>query len=120
MSDQNPQTPTFYLQFDCPDCGGVLLPIEEGGFLQFQCEVGHRYSPETLLDAQRERAEYAIWEALRGSVETGRLLRRLAALDGSQQNPSAPHLAWRMQQQEKIVDFLRQALSELNKAEGTE
>lgn len=118
MIDKNIQSPTHNLQFNCPDCGGVLLPIQEGDFVHFQCEVGHRYSPQTLLDAQRESVEYSIWESIRGVTETTRLIRKLAAQD-SQAEPdlSASQAMWHIQQQDKVVAFLRQALTELNKQE---
>jgi hypothetical protein len=118
MPDQNLQHPTFDLQFDCPDCGGVLLPVYEGGFLHFQCEVGHLYSPETLLNGQRERTEYAIWEAIRVATETARLLEKMAAqLDQEEQSQPKDDF---QQQQQRIIAFLRQALSEFNKKAGTE
>jgi two-component system chemotaxis response regulator CheB len=104
------------LEFDCPDCGGVLLPIIEGGFVLFQCEVGHRYAPETLLSAQREKTEYAIWESIRGVAETARLLRKIESLNGQPEpNMSAADLVWHLQQQEKLDILLRQAISELNR-----
>ena len=47
----------------CPECGGGLREGSEAGVLQWQCKVGHRYSPETLIDAQAEDVEGALWAA---------------------------------------------------------
>lgn len=62
----------------CPECGGVLSEHEEAGVSQWGCRVGHRYSPETLADAQAEDVEAALWTAMRALSDRCRLLRRLA------------------------------------------
>ena len=49
----------------CPECGGVLSERTEAGMLQWECRVGHRYSPDTLIDAQAESVEGALWAARR-------------------------------------------------------
>jgi hypothetical protein len=41
----------------CPECGSVLNERTEAGTLQWQCRVGHRYSPDALIDAQAEDVE---------------------------------------------------------------
>ena len=64
--------------FGCPECGGVLQPIDEGSWLRFRCMVGHAYSPEALLDAQADSLESALWSAVRNLEERSELLRRLA------------------------------------------
>jgi two-component system chemotaxis response regulator CheB len=67
----------WQLQFSCPDCGGVLLPVE-GETLNFKCEVGHLYSPITLLSEQSSHIEDALWTAIRALAEKARLSRQLA------------------------------------------
>ena len=64
--------------FGCPECGGVLQPIDEGEWLRFRCMVGHAYSPEALLDAQADALESALWSAVRNLEERAELMRRLA------------------------------------------
>jgi two-component system chemotaxis response regulator CheB len=61
----------------CPDCRGVLWEIQEGDLLRFRCRTGHAYSPETLLNAEDEGVEEALWEALRALEERVSLRRRL-------------------------------------------
>jgi two-component system chemotaxis response regulator CheB len=70
---EGPQT-----AFGCPDCGGVLQPVDEGSVSRFRCLVGHAYSPEALLDAQTDALESALWMAVRGLEERSELLGRLA------------------------------------------
>jgi two-component system chemotaxis response regulator CheB len=79
--------------FGCPDCGGVLQPIDEGEWLRFRCMVGHAYSPEALLDAQADALESALWSAVRNLEERSELLRRLADRTADR----APEVAGRYQ-----------------------
>jgi two-component system chemotaxis response regulator CheB len=62
----------------CPECGGVLTEYSEAGAAQWQCRVGHRYSPESLVEAQSADVEAALWSAVRALEDRALLLRRLA------------------------------------------
>lgn len=62
----------------CPDCGGVLMEREEGnGVVRFACQVGHAYSPESLVEQQGDALESALWKALRTLEERADLLNRM-------------------------------------------
>lgn len=62
----------------CPECGGVLSEHQEAGVTQWRCRVGHRYSPESLADAQSQGVEAALWAAVRALDDRQALLLRLA------------------------------------------
>jgi two-component system, chemotaxis family, protein-glutamate methylesterase/glutaminase len=62
----------------CPDCGGVLMESEEGGLVRFACQVGHAYSPESLVEHQGDALESALWQALRTLEERADLLDKMA------------------------------------------
>jgi two-component system, chemotaxis family, protein-glutamate methylesterase/glutaminase len=62
----------------CPDCGGVLTEQTEVGTLQWECRVGHRFSPETLIDLQADDVEGALWAAVRAPADRAALLERMA------------------------------------------
>jgi two-component system, chemotaxis family, protein-glutamate methylesterase/glutaminase len=62
----------------CPDCGGVLSERPAAGVLQWECRVGHRYSPDTLIDAQADSVESALWAAVRALDDRAILLARMA------------------------------------------
>jgi two-component system chemotaxis response regulator CheB len=75
QQDDRPGAPSA---FSCPDCGGVLWEIKEGDFVRFRCRVGHAFSPETMLGAQSDILEQALWSALKTLEESARLSKRLA------------------------------------------
>jgi two-component system, chemotaxis family, protein-glutamate methylesterase/glutaminase len=62
----------------CPECGGVLTERDEASTKVWQCRVGHRYSPEALVDAQAVDVESALWAAVRALEDRARLLDRMA------------------------------------------
>lgn len=64
--------------FGCPDCGGVLYELEDGGLLRYRCRIGHAYASESLDAAQEEAVELALGTALRQLEERAVLSRRLA------------------------------------------
>lgn len=64
-------------RFTCPDCGGVLFASEEPGLLTFNCSVGHRYSPESLVAANLDGVEAALWTAVRTLEDRIVLLSRI-------------------------------------------
>jgi two-component system chemotaxis response regulator CheB len=62
----------------CPECGGVLTERAEADVLQWQCRVGHRYSPDTLIDLQAGHVEGALWAAIFVLADRSALLQRMA------------------------------------------
>jgi len=62
----------------CPECGGVLTEEHRAGVLQWECHVGHRYSPRSLADAQSDRVEQALWTSVRMLRDRSALLSRMA------------------------------------------
>jgi len=62
----------------CPECGGVLRQRAEGQVTQWECRVGHRYSPDSLLESQARQVESALWAAVRALEDREALLARLA------------------------------------------
>jgi two-component system chemotaxis response regulator CheB len=75
QEDDRPGDPSPY---SCPDCGGVLWEIEDGNLVRYRCRVGHAFSPETMLSAQADVLEEALWSAVKTLEESARLSRRLA------------------------------------------
>jgi two-component system chemotaxis response regulator CheB len=64
--------------FSCPECHGTLWESDESGILRFRCRVGHVYSPDSMLAAQTDSVDRALWAALRALEERAALTRRLA------------------------------------------
>jgi two-component system, chemotaxis family, protein-glutamate methylesterase/glutaminase len=62
----------------CPECHGTLWEADEDGILRFRCRVGHVYSAESMLAAQTDEVDRALWIALRTLEERVALTCRLA------------------------------------------
>ena len=58
----------------CPECGGVLVEIKEGGFTRYRCHTGHAYSGDTLLVSVTEAVEDKLWSTMRALEEASMLL----------------------------------------------
>jgi two-component system chemotaxis response regulator CheB len=76
IGDESP--PGRPSSLSCPDCGGVLRLVEDGHLLRFPCRVGHAYGAESLLGAQSDTIEEALWTALRALEERIDLHRRVS------------------------------------------
>jgi two-component system chemotaxis response regulator CheB len=75
QEDERPGEPSPY---SCPDCGGVLWEIQDENLVRYRCRVGHAFSSETMLSAQSEVLEEALWTAVKTLEESARLSKRLA------------------------------------------
>lgn len=64
--------------FSCPDCAGVLMEFYDGDLLRFRCQIGHAYSPESLVAHQTDQVDATFWSAFRAVDERATLLLRLA------------------------------------------
>jgi two-component system chemotaxis response regulator CheB len=114
--DDRPGEPSPY---SCPDCGGVLWEIADGEeYLRYRCRVGHAFSPESMLSAQSEVLEEALWSAAKTLEESARLSRRLAATERARGHD---WLALRFEEKEKEardrVEVIRRYLLETDTSE---
>jgi two-component system, chemotaxis family, protein-glutamate methylesterase/glutaminase len=96
----------------CPECGGVLTERDEAGVLRWKCKVGHRYSPETLIDAQAEDVEGALWAAIRALNDRAALLQRMTEqAERRGQSRSASRFRRQAQSSSEQADIVRHALA---------
>ncbi|MBV9942727.1 MAG: chemotaxis protein CheB [Solirubrobacterales bacterium] len=96
----------------CPECGGVLTERPEAGVLQWQCRVGHRYSPDTLVDLQADDVEGALWAAIRTLADRAVLLERMARQSEERGQPrSARRFRRQAEAASEQAEIVRQALS---------
>jgi two-component system, chemotaxis family, protein-glutamate methylesterase/glutaminase len=106
--------------FTCPECSGGLWEAAEAGVPRFRCRTGHQYSLETLLAAQSDSIEPALWSAVRALEERSAMLRRVAQRMSSRGNPSSAfRYARQADQGIQHALALRHALHNLHAA-GTE
>src|SRR5215471_4627690 len=59
------EPPGDLIPLTCPECNGPLYEVTDGELAQFQCFVGHRFSPESLSEQHTEALERALWTAMR-------------------------------------------------------
>ncbi|HEY1518573.1 MAG TPA: chemotaxis protein CheB [Solirubrobacteraceae bacterium] len=96
----------------CPECGGVLSERAEAGVPQWECLVGHRYSQDTLIDAQADSVESALWAAIRALADRAVLLGRMAhQADHRGQHRSARRFRHQAQSASEQAETVRQALT---------
>lgn len=74
-ADDRPGEPSV---FTCPECHGTLWEVDEGSVLRFRCRVGHVYSTDSMLAAQSDEVDRALWVALRTLEERAALSHKLA------------------------------------------
>ena len=90
--------------FSCPECGGVLWEIKDDELTRYRCRVGHAFSTESMMAAQSESVEEALWAALKTLEESASLSRRLA------QQARERHQDWLAQRfEEKVRDAQQRA-----------
>jgi two-component system chemotaxis response regulator CheB len=78
-ADQPTQQPNGeQIPVNCPECNGPLYEIKDGELAQFECFVGHRFSPESLSEQHTEALERALWTAVRKLKERVVLHEQLA------------------------------------------
>jgi two-component system chemotaxis response regulator CheB len=74
--------------------------------------VGHRYSPDTLIDAQADDVEGALWAAIRVLADRAALLQRMAQQAEKRGHPrSARHFRRQSQSASEQAEIVRQALA---------
>jgi two-component system, chemotaxis family, protein-glutamate methylesterase/glutaminase len=65
----------------CPECQGGMSETTSDGTIGYSCHVGHTWSARTLLDAQHQAVESAIYSAAAKLLEIAAVHRRLAEVD---------------------------------------
>jgi len=63
--DPTSEPPGDQIPVTCPECNGPLYEVKDGELIQFECFVGHRFSPESLSEEHAEALERAVWTAIR-------------------------------------------------------
>jgi two-component system chemotaxis response regulator CheB len=63
----------------CPTCHGALWEQPGSNFLFYECRTGHTFGARSLLAAQSDDLETALWGAVRALEESASIERRIAA-----------------------------------------
>jgi two-component system, chemotaxis family, protein-glutamate methylesterase/glutaminase len=92
----------------CPECSGPLWEQPTGNSLRYVCRVGHAYSVGSLLSAEGEAIEAALWSAVRLLDQRANILNSLAEKDRlAQRERMRSHHAGLAQEARDNADLLR-------------
>ncbi|NHQ93808.1 chemotaxis protein CheB [Janthinobacterium lividum] len=97
--------------FTCPECQGTLWELHGQKPQRFRCHTGHSFTAQTLGELQHEKAEDAMWAAVRALQEKEKLYQSLAAKAQAWLHPgTASEYAAKARQAGEQADMLKRAL----------
>jgi two-component system, chemotaxis family, protein-glutamate methylesterase/glutaminase len=96
----------------CPECGGALWEVDEGGTARFACHVGHAYSLASLVEEQGRSLEMVLWAAVRALEERADVHRRLASRTETRRSSAYEDRAL---EAERHATALREMLTEVGR-----
>jgi two-component system chemotaxis response regulator CheB len=107
-----PATDGTAVPLSCPDCNGGMFEVEgAGGPQHYICHVGHSWSPQTLMHAQRQASEASLYGAAAKLLEEATVLRRLAQVRAEARNEAeAAELQTRAAQAEQHAQQIQDML----------
>lgn len=94
--------------FSCPDCGGILVRIENDPISRYRCYTGHSFTEKILEAAQIKGLEESIWIAIRMMEERKNLLKGVPVLHEETRTE-------RIAQMNIHIDRLKRILIDLSK-----
>jgi two-component system, chemotaxis family, protein-glutamate methylesterase/glutaminase len=96
--------------FTCPDCHGSLWELADGDAVRYECRIGHAYSVESMLAAQAESLENALWAALNALEERAATLERVAQVSSGRSGTLGGRLTEQARETTEQARTLREAL----------
>jgi two-component system, chemotaxis family, protein-glutamate methylesterase/glutaminase len=98
----------------CPDCKGGLWQLDNVVPTRYRCHTGHGFTLRTLLHAQAEASDGALWSAMRALQEKRMLVEELAGdLDGNGADATPTQLHDDAAQLARQVELLRALLEQV-------
>ncbi|MED5596430.1 chemotaxis protein CheB [Janthinobacterium sp. P210006] len=97
--------------FTCPECQGTLWELHGQQPQRFRCHTGHSFTAHVLGELQHDKAEDAIWAAVRALQEKEKLYLNLAAKAQAWLHPgTAGEYAEKARQAGEQAEVLKRAL----------
>lgn len=97
--------------FTCPECQGTLWELKDQQPQRFRCHTGHSFTAPILGELQHEKAEDAIWAAVRALQEKEQLFASLAAKATAWLHPgTASEYTQKARQAREQADLLKRVL----------
>jgi two-component system chemotaxis response regulator CheB len=98
------------LQATCPECRGPLSEVRDGDLVEYECLVGHRYTPEALLHTHAQTQERMLWSAVVALEEAENIV---AAVAPHIKQPIRSSLETEAQQKRDQAARIREIVHEL-------
>jgi two-component system chemotaxis response regulator CheB len=108
--EANPPAHT-YSGLTCPECGAPLYFAHRERADTYDCQAGHRWSPQNLVEEHSAALDRELWLAIRSLEERGRLTAKLA--ESARQRGhvlSASRFSAACEEAGRSADALRQAV----------
>lgn len=96
----------------CPYCHGTMMELDGAPGPRYRCRVGHAWSSDSLLAAQNDAVDAALWAALRALEEQSALSEKLAALRGPKNSAEV------VEQHKRRVDHAERASVQIRQLLG--
>ena len=97
--------------FTCPECQGTLWELTDQQPQRFRCHTGHSFTAPILGELQHEKAEDAIWAAVRALQEKEQMFASLAAKATAWLHPgTATEYTQKARQAREQADLLKRML----------
>ena len=97
--------------FTCPECQGTLWELTDQQPQRFRCHTGHSFTALILGELQHEKAEDAIWAAVRALQEKEQMFASLAAKATAWLHPgTATEYTQKARQAREQADLLKRML----------
>lgn len=91
----------------CPDCGGILVKVENDQISRYRCYTGHTFTEKVLESEKTKRIEESLWVAIRMMEERKNLLEAMT-------DYNTQHKMERVEQMKIHIDRLKTMLVDLN------
>jgi two-component system chemotaxis response regulator CheB len=87
----------------CPDCGGILVKVENDQISRYRCYTGHSFTERILEEEQIKGLEESVWIAIRMMEERKNLLKNISVLHEETRTEKTAQMSIHIDRLKKIL-----------------